>query len=99
MPKAKPLKLYVPEPEFRPGDQPDFSGLEEELPVAGETRRPSIDAKAEDIRDLAYTIIRVMKRDGEAVGEWADALSDEDALIGLKNMMTVSDSLRFPTGS
>ena len=89
MPKIKPLKLHVPEPEFRPGDQPDFSGLEQELPVAGETRRPNVDAKAEDIRDMAYTIIRVMKRDGEAVGEWADTLSDEEALIGLKNMMTV----------
>jgi len=89
MPKTKPLKLHVPEPEFRPGDQPDFSGLEKELPVAGETRRPPVDAQAEDIRDMAYTIIRVMKRDGEAVGEWADILSDEEALIGLKNMMTV----------
>ena len=89
MPKNKALKLHVPEPEFRPGDQPDFSGLEQELPVAGEVRRPAIDAKPEDIRDLAYTIIRVMKRDGDAVGEWTGLLSDKDALTGLKNMMTV----------
>ena len=87
MSKLKPLKLHVPEPECRPGDTPDFT--EFELPTAGTVRRPPIDARPEDIRDLAYTIIRVLKRDGDAVGEWADMLSDEEALIGLKNMMTV----------
>ena len=87
MSKLKPLKLHVPEPECRPGDTPDFTDFE--LPTAGTVRRPPIDARPEDIRDLAYTIIRVLKRDGDAVGEWADMLSDEEALIGLKNMMTV----------
>lgn len=87
--KIKPLKLYVPEPECRPGDQPDFSGLEKELPAPGELRRPPVDAKAEDIRDLAYGIIRVLGRDGNALGDWAEGLSDEKALAGLKNMMTV----------
>lgn len=87
MAKAKPLRLHVPEPEFRPGDQPDFSGLV--LPKAGTVRRPAIDADPQDMRDLAYTIIRVMKRDGEALGEWGDRLSDDEALTGLKNMMTV----------
>lgn len=87
MSKLKPLKLHVPEPECRPGDVPDFSNFE--LPTAGTVRRPPVDARAEDIRDMAYTIIRVLKRDGDAVGEWADALTDEEALVGLKNMMTV----------
>ena len=84
---SKPLKFHVPEPEFRPGDQPDFSGLK--LPKAGAVKRPKVNVKAESIRDLAYTIIRVMTREGEAVGEWADALSDDEALTGLKNMLTV----------
>ena len=87
MTKVKPLKLHVPEPEFRPGDTPDFRGLD--LPKAGSARRPKINARAEDIRDLAYTIIRVLSRDGEALGDWAGALTDEQALSGLKNMMTV----------
>ncbi len=87
MSKLKPLKLHVPEPQCRPGDTPDFDNFE--LPKAGSVPRPPIDARAEDIRDLAYTIIRVLKRDGDAVGEWADVLSDEEALVGLKNMMTV----------
>jgi len=87
MAKAKPLKLHVPEPEVRPGDSPDFSGLV--LPKAGEARRPAVDAPAEDMRDLAYTIIRVLDEDGQAVGEWGDSLSDEEALAGLKNMLTV----------
>lgn len=87
MTKAQPLKLHVPEPEVRPGDQPDFSGVV--FPEAGAVRRPDVEAPAEDIRDLAYTIIRVMNREGEAIGEWADILSDEEALVGLKNMLTV----------
>ncbi len=87
MSKAKPLTLHVPEPQFRPGDRPDFN--DDDLPKAGSVRRPEIDANPEDIRDLAYTIIRVLQRDGDAVGEWADVLTDEEALIGLKNMMTV----------
>lgn len=87
MAKVKPLKLHVPEPEVRPGDTPDFSGLV--LPKAGAAKRPAVDVPAEDMRDLAYTIIRVLDKDGQAVGEWGDSLSDEEALAGLKNMLTV----------
>lgn len=84
-----PIRLHVPEPEFRPGDSPDFSNLEKELPKAGDVRRPPVDADPQDIRDLGYSLIRVLSRDGNAVGEWADALDDETALQGLKNMMKV----------
>ena len=87
MSEDKPLSLYVPEPEFRPGDSPDFSGVP--IPRAGSVRRPDIDVAAEDIHDLAYSIIRVLNKDGEAVGPWAEQLSDEDALEGLRKMMTV----------
>ena len=87
MSDTPPLSLYVPEPEFRPGDTPDYDGVK--IAAAGEVRRPEIDASADDIRDLAYPIIRVMSRDGEAVGPWADQLTDEQALEGLRNMMTV----------
>ncbi len=83
----KPLELHVPEPEFRPGDTPDFSNVT--IPKAGEGERPPIDVPADDIRRLAYTIIRVMNRDGEAVGPWAGELSDEQVKIGLEDMMRV----------
>lgn len=82
-----PLSLYVPEPEFRPGDTPDYSDVQ--IARAGEVDRPAVDVEAEDIRDLAYPIIRVLNRDGEAVGPWANQVSDEMALEGLRYMMTV----------
>ncbi|MEL7485708.1 MAG: 3-methyl-2-oxobutanoate dehydrogenase (2-methylpropanoyl-transferring) subunit alpha [Pseudomonadota bacterium] len=86
-PSSRPLSLHVPEPEFRPGDTPDFSDVP--IPSAGSVRKPPIDVDAEDIHDLSYSIIRVLNRDGEAVGPWADELSNDEALEGLRNMMTV----------
>ncbi len=84
-PPYEPLRLHVPEPAARPGKDPDFSHVA--IASAGEVRKPPIDVKAEDIRDLAYTMIRVLNRDGEAVGEWADACDEETALRGLRTMM------------
>lgn len=83
----KPLSLFVPEPEFRPGDQPDFSDVQ--IPQAGAAPMPPVDVEAGDIRDLAYTIIRVMNRQDEAVGPWSDILSDEEIKAGLEDMMRV----------
>jgi 2-oxoisovalerate dehydrogenase E1 component alpha subunit len=82
-----PLSLQVPEPEVRPGGKPDFSDVK--IAAAGSVRRPEIDAKSEDIRDLAYSIIRVLNRKGEAVGPWAGLLSDDDLKEGLRHMMTL----------
>lgn len=79
------LSLHVPEPAVRPGDQPDFSNVK--IPKAGSVPRPEVDAAPESMRDLAYSIIRVLNHQGEAVGPWAGLLSDEELLVGLKNMM------------
>ncbi len=79
------LSLHVPEPAVRPGDQPDFSNVE--ISKAGSVPRPEIDAAPETMRELAYSIIRVLNREGEAVGPWAGLLSDEELLAGLKHMM------------
>ncbi|MDI6836793.1 3-methyl-2-oxobutanoate dehydrogenase (2-methylpropanoyl-transferring) subunit alpha [Ciceribacter thiooxidans] len=79
------LSLHVPEPEVRPGDQPDFSNVK--IPKAGSVPRPEVDVAPETIRDLAFSIIRVLNREGEAVGPWAGLLSDEELLAGLKDMM------------
>ncbi|MGQ3294798.1 MAG: thiamine pyrophosphate-dependent enzyme, partial [Shinella sp.] len=79
------LSLHVPEPAVRPGGQPDFSTVK--IAKAGAVPRPAVDVAPEEIRDLAYSIIRVLNRDGEAVGPWAGLLSDEDLLTGLRNMM------------
>jgi 2-oxoisovalerate dehydrogenase E1 component alpha subunit len=82
-----PLRLHVPEPAVRPGGTPDFSSVR--IPRAGSVARPAVDADPESIRDLAYSIIRVLNRDGEGVGPWAGLLSDEELLAGLRDMMAL----------
>ncbi|MCM2398041.1 3-methyl-2-oxobutanoate dehydrogenase (2-methylpropanoyl-transferring) subunit alpha [Rhizobium sp. S95] len=79
------LSLHVPEPAVRPGDQPDFSNVK--IPKAGSVPRPEIDAAPETMRELAYSIIRVLDHEGNAVGPWAGLLSDEELLSGLRHML------------
>ena len=81
------LSLHVPEPAVRPGDTPDFSTVK--IPKAGAVPRPKVDADPEQMRDLAFSIIRVLNRNGEAVGPWAGALTDDELLDGLRHMMTL----------
>src|SRR5438477_12536197 len=87
MSDPKSLSFHVPAPAVRPGGAPDFS----DVPIsrAGEVRRPEVDTAPEDIRDLAYAIIRVLNRESEAVGPWAGLLNDEELLEGLRHMMTL----------
>ena len=80
-----PLRLHVPEPAVRPGGTPSFGHLD--IPAAGSVRRPEVDVAPEDIRDLAYTIVRVLDDEGNAVGPWAGLLTDEELLEGLRHMM------------
>jgi 2-oxoisovalerate dehydrogenase E1 component alpha subunit len=82
-----PLTLHVPEPAVRPGGAPDFSNVH--IPRAGTVARPPIDVDAESIRDLAYSVIRVLNRDAEAVGPWAGLLSEDELRDGLRHMMTL----------
>jgi len=81
----RPLSLNVPEPTVRPGDAPDFSHVV--IPKAGSVERPPVDVDAAEIRDHAYSIIRVLNRSGDAVGSWADSCSGEVLLKGLAAMM------------
>lgn len=81
------LRLHVPEPEVRPGGTPDFSGVK--IARAGSVRRPPVDVDPAEIRDLAFSIVRVLNRAGEAVGEWAGTLGEEELLDALKAMMRV----------
>src|ERR1700704_899375 len=87
MSDRKPLSFHVPAPAVRPGGAPDFSDVK--ISLAGEVRRPEVDVAPEQIRDLAYAIIRVLDRDSEAVGPWAGLLDDEALLKGLRHMMTL----------
>jgi 2-oxoisovalerate dehydrogenase E1 component alpha subunit len=81
------LQFHVPQPASRLDGRPDFSALV--VPKAGEVRRPSPDCVPETIRDLAYSIIRVLDDTGAAVGPWAPDLSSDELIAGLRNMMTL----------
>lgn len=87
MKKTPPLSLNVPEPGCRPGDEPDFSDFI--IPEAGAVERPAVDVHPDDIRDMAFSIIRVLNKNGEAVGSWANTLSNDDLIEGLRHMMTL----------
>ena len=82
-----PLSLYVPEPAVRPGGVPDFSNVP--IPKAGSVARPEVDVDPKMIRDLAFSIVRVLNREGQAVGPWAGLLTDDELLEGLRHMMTL----------
>jgi len=81
------LRFQVPEPASRPGDKPDFSNVV--IPEAGSVDRPPIDVDPKDIREHAFSIIRVLDRDGQAVGPWAPQLNSEALIRGLRHMVTL----------
>ncbi|MBV9290362.1 MAG: 3-methyl-2-oxobutanoate dehydrogenase (2-methylpropanoyl-transferring) subunit alpha [Hyphomicrobiales bacterium] len=79
------LSLHVPEPTVRPGGRPDFSHVD--APPAGQVPRPPIDVAPSDIREAAYSMIRVLDDGGRAVGPWAGALTPDELRRGLRDMM------------
>lgn len=84
-----PLHLTVPEPAYRPGDAPAFTDLD--LPAAGETPRPPVDATAEAIRDHAYGLVRVLDDDHRATGPWDPELPEAELREGLRHMLRVRE--------
>ncbi|HJQ17474.1 MAG TPA: 3-methyl-2-oxobutanoate dehydrogenase (2-methylpropanoyl-transferring) subunit alpha [Allosphingosinicella sp.] len=81
------LSLYVPEPETRPGDAPDFSHLD--IPAAGAVARPDIAAPGSATRELVYTLVRVLDAEGKAVGQWDPKLGPDTLRRMLRDMMSV----------
>src|SRR6195952_2936256 len=77
--------LHIPEPDARPGERPDFSHIV--VPAAGIVARPPVDVAAHSIRELAWSLIRVLDDDGIAVGEWNPNLPPETLRKGLRAMM------------
>jgi 2-oxoisovalerate dehydrogenase E1 component alpha subunit len=51
--------------------------------------RPPVDVDPKEIRDHAFSIIRVLNKDGEAVGPWSPSLDAESLVTGLRHMMTL----------
>ncbi|MGE0668712.1 MAG: thiamine pyrophosphate-dependent enzyme [Sphingomonadales bacterium] len=79
------LRLHIPEPASRPGAEADFSWVK--VPAAGSVRRPDPLTPDHEIRDLPYTLVRVLDEDGNARGPWAPALTPDQLRHGLRTMM------------
>lgn len=79
------LRLHIPEPKYRPGDRPDFSGIE--IPPAGTVKRPDASVQPSQIHDLAFTLIRVLDENGKATGPWDPKLDADTLRRGLRAMM------------
>ena len=69
------LRLHVPEPRFRPGDQADFSYLN--IPAAGAQFRPDESCAASETNPLCTDLIRVLGDDNQAHGPWNPRLSPD----------------------
>ena len=74
----------MPEPTGRPGRETDFSYLN--LSPAGAVRRPPIDIRPLETRDVADALIRVLDDDGRAVGPWDPKADTQLLLAGLRAM-------------
>jgi len=82
-----PLSLHVPEPKFRPGDAVDFT--EVNVPPAGAQPRPDTAAAPSTFHELAYTLVRVLDEDGQAVGPWNPKLDPDTLRKMLRDMALV----------
>ncbi|TDP62559.1 3-methyl-2-oxobutanoate dehydrogenase (2-methylpropanoyl-transferring) subunit alpha [Roseateles toxinivorans] len=85
LPQRQALRLHVPEPTGRPGCHTDFSYLH--LSAAGEVRKPPLDAAPRDTADMAYSLVRVLDENGQAMGPWDPQLSPELMRRGLRAML------------
>ena len=85
MTQHDPLSLHVPEPTGRPGCATDFSYLH--VSPAGEVRRPPVDTDPRSTSDLAFSLVRVLDAEGNAVGPWAPQVSTELLRKGMVTMM------------
>ncbi|MBV9530327.1 MAG: 3-methyl-2-oxobutanoate dehydrogenase (2-methylpropanoyl-transferring) subunit alpha [Bradyrhizobium sp.] len=79
------LRLHIPEPKVRPGDQPDFSDLK--ISPAGSVPRPDIAVRPKEMGAYTDALIRVVDDNGKAVGPWDPKLDPAVLRRGLRAMM------------
>ncbi|HEX8234097.1 MAG TPA: thiamine pyrophosphate-dependent enzyme [Caulobacteraceae bacterium] len=79
------LSLHVPEPPARPGDPVDFSGFS--FPEPGSMGRPDLQVNALDTFEHANGLIRVLDKEGRAVGPWNPRADAETLRKGLRAMI------------
>lgn len=82
-----PLSLSVPEPQSRPGEEPDFSHVD--IGEAGKVARPEISLTADDSLPFTRDLIRVLDMEGKAHGPWAASVSPDVKRKGLETMIRV----------
>jgi 2-oxoisovalerate dehydrogenase E1 component alpha subunit len=82
-----PLSLHVPEPEARPGEEPDFSWVH--VPAAGSVPRPDVTVAASETHPLCFSLVRVLDEEGRAVGPWDPRLSPDLLRRMLRDMNVV----------
>ena len=80
-----PLRLHIPEPKFRPGDEADFSDVA--VPPVDAIARPDEASLPADIQSLAFGLVRVLDNDHQAKGSWNPNLDADQLRIMLRNMM------------
>ena len=78
-------RLHIPEPPFRPGDTPDYSHVS--VPANHTPHRPDPLCAGHETSEHALKLIRVMRFNGEAVGEWNPKLTISQLHKALKDMM------------
>lgn len=81
------LKLHVPEPKYRPGDEADFSHIV--IPSAGEQPRPDEACDPKDMQGMAFDLVRVLGDDDKAHGPWDPKLDPETLRTMLGHMALV----------
>lgn len=79
------LSLHIPQPPARPGETPHFQ-IDLKTPDAW-PGRPDVSVKAEDVRELAYDLVRVLGDDDRAHGGWVPDLAPDRLRKGLRAMM------------
>src|SRR3954465_6915628 len=86
-PNRPKLALHVPEPPFRPGEEPDFSNVQ--VPPAGAAPRPDAFAQADETHPLTTSLVRVLDEEHCAVGPWDPKLDADTLRKMLRDMVTV----------
>jgi 2-oxoisovalerate dehydrogenase E1 component alpha subunit len=81
----EPLRLHIPEPKFRPGDDADFSDII--IPDIDEIARPDENCAPAAMQNLAFGLIRVLDNNGDAKGSWDPKLDADTLRLMLRNMM------------
>ena len=79
-------RLHIPQPDSRPGEQPDFSRIA--VPHAGTAERPDPMIDAREMPDLSRSLIRILNREHKAVGPWANGITPDALREGLRLMLT-----------